>query len=1262
MYALMAEKGISVPKSNVTGLWKGPPPSSSRGANARMSVTSAVGGGGVQMNYTSGIYHTGSMIMGSTRDFRRLNASYVGVSLNRRPQTGDSLLRPHTGNSVSESIREEYYDGRPNSAFHRFVNSSAVFEESMDRPLAAGRRKHQSHEYPLNIRAIKSHEIEPQWKIMNHFDRVSNTAASTSTTTDQLLLEIVPFTAIPLLCIIATLILHRMNKLLLMQPLTLLTYWSIVAAYLLSPIEQLSQVNPDAIPQSKMTAYLVTTILLCSQSALIPARSFIPWCMSVVFLAVTHIPLVDTWGGSYSSVMPWGMALQVIILLVCVAPLVRGMDAVCRETFETLQTVKCCMDLVRIQPVLEQEQARRKHEQEVGGVPMQEGIVHGFAPAWSGGQYVDPQNGNGQYGVYSDPYAEMQQEYGNYGQYPEMQYGDESVDQMVLDVMGGPMYPVEYVKREGVKSSGGANKMQSLLEQCDAWILEMNAEVEVIGGAENVIQRNSVAASASVQSSEQTAGVRSDQATISGSADDLKAGYTCKDIPQPKENTASFDDLVDQYMISTIMSSLDPILPRRKLLGKLNDDEALIDSAASDSHYHHNMHLALDAAADSETAVQLIVEDLMKHLPLVHSSHEMDILCEHIVTHQCIDCDSDDALTELLFMQKGVVQDLTANLDLGFVVLSLIYRLGVVYGANVFRKIGQDMDVMLLPVVAGCSDHRIHFPAVRLLYEVCLLQELSISDLNEFTTDLVVALLGAVAKSSQSDQSEEYNYALIKLLLALNDQFMMKNHARNVIENRVISCLAPRLHLGKSLGANIVFMFNRADNAKVQRLTIRFLYKLFKTPETSALFYTNDLMVIIDVVLRELRAVADENEEIQQGYLKLLPLLLRKLPNYKLDDVACLLRELRRSGTGNNSPSHSPDIADAPGTPLHSIIGNSSHIHIGEEVRSGSLEGPFSRKEYFIAGQALKDSGILLGLGKPGELTFDLCCHDMVIGAMASEPLFPPKYKTSSELGGKYFIVTETDPIGNYLACLYQFLGPNLAPSKTEFEGTLPDSDKRKAEFVSTIVPYIDDALAQTVRYGESSSKGDNRCSVDLGNYDQLRGVAILFLYFPAFNVATVAQPENLELLQKITLIILSAIRKHHGCIRQFNCDDKSLTALLVWGLEGFAHEMSECSYSMAAAMEMALRLKTVIGNDFAIGATKGTVFAGIIGNKNRCDGTLLGVCVNNAARLMCLDRCKGGILCDEETFMDTAGDITYDTEIPEVALKGAFGHMAYMR
>ncbi|ORY48256.1 hypothetical protein BCR33DRAFT_714657 [Rhizoclosmatium globosum] len=332
-----------------------------------------------------------------------------------------------------------------------------------------------------------------------------------------------------------------------------------------------------------------------------------------------------------------------------------------------------------------------------------------------------------------------------------------------------------------------------------------------------------------------------------------------------------------------------------------------------------DVNALLDQALNAESAIQAAVDALMANHTIISTGHEMDVLCEHIVRHSIIDSASDEALAELLFLLKGLLKDLNENLELGRVVLTLIYYLGIVYGANVIW-------IPAHPCCFGLLLASNSLSRCQLLFQVCLLQEMSISELNEFTPELIVVLFDSVERTSHSDELEDYNYALIKLLLVINDQFMMKNHARNVIENQIIACLSPRLFLGKSLGGNIIFMFNRADNSRLQRLIIRFLYIVFKTPETATFFYTNDLRVILDVVLRESRAVADEDEEIQQGYLNLLPALLHnsQLQNYKLDDVKTLLGELRRQDSGNQQSNSPGKDVPLPTTPLSAFFGNPS--------------------------------------------------------------------------------------------------------------------------------------------------------------------------------------------------------------------------------------------------------------------------------------------------------------------------------------------------
>ena len=50
-------------------------------------------------------------------------------------------------------------------------------------------------------------------------------------------------------------------------------------------------------------------------------------------------------------------------------------------------------------------------------------------------------------------------------------------------------------------------------------------------------------------------------------------------------------------------------------------------------------------------------------------------------------------------------------------------------------------------------------------------------------------------------------------------------------------------------------------------LILKFLHEIFTTPETFEYFYTNDLRVLIDVFIRELYDLPDENESVIMNYI-----------------------------------------------------------------------------------------------------------------------------------------------------------------------------------------------------------------------------------------------------------------------------------------------------------------------------------------------------------------------------------------------------------
>ncbi|KAL4076866.1 hypothetical protein V8B97DRAFT_1511996 [Scleroderma yunnanense] len=200
--------------------------------------------------------------------------------------------------------------------------------------------------------------------------------------------------------------------------------------------------------------------------------------------------------------------------------------------------------------------------------------------------------------------------------------------------------------------------------------------------------------------------------------------------------------------------------------------------------------------------------------------------------------------------------------------------------------------------------------SVQLLYEVCRVQNLSEQELRVFTDTSIDNLFEAV-EQTKLILDESFNYSVIKLLLALNEKFMVAETAHRKSApsgmsanfcNRVLDVLKSRLGSSKTFGQNMIFMLNRASNSTedlcMQFLVLKLLYLLLASKTTSDFFYTNDLRVLVDVFLRQLVDLGEENEALRQTYLRVLhPLLTRtQLRNihYKRPQIVMILEALIR--------------------------------------------------------------------------------------------------------------------------------------------------------------------------------------------------------------------------------------------------------------------------------------------------------------------------------------------------------------------------------
>lgn len=89
------------------------------------------------------------------------------------------------------------------------------------------------------------------------------------------------------------------------------------------------------------------------------------------------------------------------------------------------------------------------------------------------------------------------------------------------------------------------------------------------------------------------------------------------------------------------------------------------------------------------------------------------------------------------------------------------------------------------------------------------------------------------------------------------------------------------------------------DETSLQLLTLKVLYLLFTTRTTYEYFYTNDLRVLVDILIRNLLDLPEDASALRHTYLRVLyPLLahtqLRYPPQYKREEIRKLLAVLRR--------------------------------------------------------------------------------------------------------------------------------------------------------------------------------------------------------------------------------------------------------------------------------------------------------------------------------------------------------------------------------
>lgn len=126
--------------------------------------------------------------------------------------------------------------------------------------------------------------------------------------------------------------------------------------------------------------------------------------------------------------------------------------------------------------------------------------------------------------------------------------------------------------------------------------------------------------------------------------------------------------------------------------------------------------------------------------------------------------------------------------------------------------------------------------------------------------------------------------------------------------NRVIKILSQHGLSYMTFGENIILLLNRETETSLQLLILKLLYLLFTTKATYEYFYTNDLRVLLDVIIRNLLDLPNELVSLRHTYLRVMhPLLahtqLNQPPHYKHDEILKVLEILGHSSNAHWEPA-----------------------------------------------------------------------------------------------------------------------------------------------------------------------------------------------------------------------------------------------------------------------------------------------------------------------------------------------------------------------
>ncbi|KAJ1898659.1 pre-rRNA processing [Kickxella alabastrina] len=124
----------------------------------------------------------------------------------------------------------------------------------------------------------------------------------------------------------------------------------------------------------------------------------------------------------------------------------------------------------------------------------------------------------------------------------------------------------------------------------------------------------------------------------------------------------------------------------------------------------------------------------------------------------------------------------------------------------------------------------------------------------------------------------------------------------------VVAILANRIDCCKTFTENLVFLLNRETDPATQVLILHMLNCILVDPSTAGILYTNDMHVLVDIILRDLSNLSEGVQRLRQAYILVVNALLRNpvylAARHRLSDIElCMVNMLRQSLVCSQEPA-----------------------------------------------------------------------------------------------------------------------------------------------------------------------------------------------------------------------------------------------------------------------------------------------------------------------------------------------------------------------